>query len=198
MRMVAWARPRNAWRASSASAVGSLNVGMSGLQMYQWGWLRGAPDGSDLAAQRQRGGGERLRLLADQHTGLARGLDRGLLDRGDRRFQFLERVGRHRDQPGVAKHPMPGGQVRLLLEHVVVLGGLRSVFDLPDAGALGRVADVLGLLAANVACSLIGAQRGADQRERPMDAATEQHWREEPRMHHRAWPLRNPDDEIGR
>src|SRR5690625_3202794 len=151
MRWLACARPRNAWRASSASAVGSLNVGMSGLQVNQWGWFRGAPDGSDLAAQRQRGGGKRLRLLADQHAGLARGLNGGLLDRGDGRFQFLERVGRHRYQPGVAKHNMPGGQVRLLLEHVVVLGGLRGVFDLPDAGTLGGIRDVLGLLAANVA-----------------------------------------------
>src|SRR5690625_904937 len=175
MRMVACARPRNAWRASSASAVGSLNVGMSGLQMNWCGWLLGALDGSDLAAQRQGGGGERLRLLANQHTGLAGGLDGGLLDRGDRRFQFLERVGRNGDQAGVAEHSMPGGEVCLLLEHVVVLGGLGSVFDLPDAGTLGGVADVLGLLAANVARGLIGAQRGADQRERPVDATTEQH-----------------------
>lgn len=45
---------------------------------------------------------------------------------------------------------MAGGQVGLLLEDVVVLGGLLGVFDLPDPLALGSIRDVLGLLLADV------------------------------------------------
>ena len=43
---------------------------------------------SEGTAQRQRGCGEGLRLLADELAGFAGGLDRGLLDLRDRRIEL--------------------------------------------------------------------------------------------------------------
>ncbi len=88
--------------------------------------------GSDRPAQRRARGGEGLGLLADEAAGLAGGLDRGLLDRGDRGVELID--GRRGDghEAGDAQDAVPGGQVRLLLEDVVQFGAGGGVFDLPD------------------------------------------------------------------
>ena len=65
---------------------------------------------------------------------------------------------------------MAGGEVGLLLEDVLVLGGLLGVLDLADLLALGGVGDVLGLLLADVAGGPVGAHRRVEQREGPPDA----------------------------
>jgi len=89
-----------------------------------------------------------------------------------------------------------GGEVGFLLEHVVILGGLRGVLDLADLRALGLVGDVLDLLPADVASSGIGAHRGADQRERPLDAGGQQHGRQESRIDERPGPLADPEHRV--
>ena len=132
---------------------------------------------SDPAAQRERGGGERGCLLADEEPGLAGGLDRGLLDGGDGGVEFFDGGCGDGDEAGVAEDAVSGGEVGFLLEHVVVLGGLGGVFDLADLRALGLVGDVLDLLLADVASGSVGAHRGAEQRERSLDAGGQQHRR---------------------
>jgi len=87
-----------------------------------------------------------------------------------------------------------GGQVGFLLEHVLVLGVLRGVLDLPHPGTLSGVRDVFDLLLADVACGLVRAHRRVDQRNRALDAGVQQHRGQKPRIHHRPRPLRNPRD----
>src|SRR5690625_2962119 len=101
-------------------------------------------------AEWQCGGSERCGLLADKEAGLARRLDRGLLDGGDGGVEFFHSGGGDGDQAGVAQDAVPGGEVGFLLEHVVVLGSLRGVLDLADLRALGMVGAVLHLLLADV------------------------------------------------
>ena len=105
-------------------------------------------------------------------------------------------VGAETAMRPVAKDAVSGGEVGFLLEHVVVLGGLGGVFDLADLRALGLVGDVLDLLLADVASSGIGAHRGADQRERPLDASGQQHRRQEPRIHQRPRPFADPEHRM--
>lgn len=69
---------------------------------------------------------------------------------------------------------MAGGQVGFLLEHVLVLGVLRGVLDLPHPGTLSGVRDVFDLLLADVAGGLVGAHWGADEGEGSLDAGGEQ------------------------
>lgn len=55
------------------------------------GWTAGRDPSrvSELAAERQGGGGKGLRLLAPESSGLAGGLNRGLFDVGDGPFQSV-------------------------------------------------------------------------------------------------------------
>src|SRR5699024_5882345 len=114
----------------------------------------------DAAGDGQGGGGERDRLLPDQPPRFAGGLDRCLLDRRDRGVELLNGGGGDGDEAGVAQHPVPGGQVGFLAQHVLVLGGLGGVLDLADLRPLGAVADVFHLLLADVAGGLVGSARG--------------------------------------
>lgn len=77
--------------------------------------------GSHRPAQRQGGGGERLRLLTPEPTGFARGLDRSLLDIGDGALEFVGVLSAYGDQTGGPEDAVSGGEVGLLLEDVVVL-----------------------------------------------------------------------------
>ena len=78
----------------------------------------------------------------------------------------------------------------------MVLGGLGGILDLADLRALGLVGDVLDLLLADIASGLVGAHRGADQRERALDAGGQQHRRQEPRIHQRPRPLTDPEHRV--
>ena len=91
---------------------------------------------------------------------------------------------------------MTGGQIRFLLQDVLVFGALAGVLDLPDPGPLGRVRDVLRLLLPDVARGLIGAHRRADQRHRPLHAGGQQHRGQERRIHQRARPLADPQHRV--
>ena len=102
----------------------------------------------DPTAERKRGGCERGCLLADEQPGLTRRLNRGLLNRGDGGVEFLDGGRGDCDEAGVAEDAVSGREVGFLLKHVVVLGGLGGVLDLPDLRALGLVGDVLDLQAA--------------------------------------------------
>ena len=93
---------------------------------------------------------KRRGLLPPQAPGLAPGLDRGLLDGGDVVLKLVPVAGADRDEAGRAQHAVPGGELGLLGQDVVVLGDLGGVLDLAHAGALGRLGDVAGLLAAQV------------------------------------------------
>ena len=67
-------------------------------------------------------------MLADEEPGLAGCLDRGLLDGCDGGVEFFDGGCGYGDEAGVAEDAVAGGEVGFLLEHVVVLGGLRGVF----------------------------------------------------------------------
>ena len=100
-------------------------------------------------------------LLADEESCLAGGLNGGLFDGGDGGVEVVVGRGGDADEPGVAEDAVACGEVGLLLEDVVVFGGLARVFDLPDLLALRGIGDVLSLLLANVAGGLVRAHRGA-------------------------------------
>jgi hypothetical protein len=121
-----------------AEGGGSIEVGG---QQYE-------PSGSYAATQGQRSSGECLGLLAPEaprHTG---GLDSGLFDGRDGSFKLVGVGvgGADRDEPGGPEDAVAGGEVGLLLEHVLILGGLLCVLDLAEPLTLGGVGDVLGLL----------------------------------------------------
>lgn len=130
--------------------------------------------GPEAAAERERGGGERGGLLADQAAGLAGGLDGGLLDRSDRGVQLGGGVGGDGDQASEAEDPVTADQVGLLLEDVLELGGLLGVLDLADPSPLRGVGDVLGFAFADVAGGLVGPDRVVQQGDRTADPAREQ------------------------
>lgn len=100
------------------------------------------------------------------------------------------------DQAGVAQDAVAGGEVDFLLEDVVVFGGLGSIFDLPDFGALGFARDVLDFLLAEVASGLCDAHGGADQGERSLDFAGGQNRCEEPWDNQGAGPFAAPQHPI--
>lgn len=75
-------------------------------------------------------------------------------------------AGADGDEAGGAKDAVTGGQFRLLLEDVVVLGGLLGVLDLAEPLVLGSVGDVLGLLLADVrGGQVVGAHGRVEQCE---------------------------------
>lgn len=116
-------------------------------------------------------------MLADEAAGLAGGLDRGLLDCGDRGVQLID--GRRGDghEAGDAQHSVPGRQVCFLLQHVVQLRGRGGVLDLPDLAPLRGVGDELGLLLPQVPRGLIGAHgRVAAEYETIAAAAQRDRW----------------------
>src|SRR5690625_5198226 len=189
-------RPRWRWPASTApSSRPSPQPPMSTPEPRSWS---SPPTDhiSDAAGERQRGGGEGLGLLADEEAGFAGGLDRGLFDRGDRGIELFDGGGGDGDQTGVAEHAVTGGEVGFLPEHVLVFGGLGGVLDLPDLRPLRLVRDVLDLLLADVADGLVGAQRGAQQRDRPLDTRGQGDRGEEPGVDHRSGPFADPEHAV--
>lgn len=127
-----------------------------------------------------------------QSPRLAGGLDRGLFDVGNRAFQLIGVLGAGGDGPGGAEDAVAGGEVRFLLEDVVVLRGLSGVLDLTNPLTLGVVGDVLRLLLTDVAGGLVGAHGRVQRRESAAYAGREEHRREEPRVDEGSRPLTDP------
>ena len=78
--------------------------------------------------------------------------------------------------PVARRMPWPAGEVGLLLQDVGVLGGLCGVLDLPEAGTLGGVGEVPGLLPPQVAGGEVGPHGGERQAERVRHAGGGQQW----------------------
>jgi len=112
---------------------------------------------SHAAAQGQRGCREGLGLLAHKAARFAGRLDGGLLDRGHGGVEFVEGGRSHAHEPGRTEYPVAGGEVCLLVQQVVVLGGGAGIRYLADARALVGVADQLRLFLAEVARRLVRA-----------------------------------------
>ena len=64
---------------------------------------------------------------------------------------------------------MAGGEIRLLLEDVLVLGRLLRVLELPDLLPLSRIRDLLGLLLTDNAPCPVGSHGRVEQGARLPD-----------------------------
>jgi hypothetical protein len=124
-----------------------------------------ANQGSDSTSQRQRCSRKTLSLLPPDPTGFARTLNRCLFDRGDGSLKLIGIGSTDGQESRCSQDAVPGGQVGLLLEDVLVFRRLLGVLDLADLLALGSVGDVLSLLLASVPGSSVGAHGCVEQAE---------------------------------
>src|SRR3546814_13360986 len=109
IRREAWASPRSACSAAAASAAGLSKVGSGSPRGLGSARYRGAQLVSDVTAQGEGSGGERLRLLTPQTPGVTRGLDGGLLAVGDGTFELGRIAGANGDEAGDAADSVAGG-----------------------------------------------------------------------------------------
>src|SRR5699024_8246956 len=98
------------------------------------------------------------------------------------RFEIILCGGGDVNETGEAQDAVPGGEVGLLLEHIMVFSSLSGVFDLPDLLPLRRVTDVFCFLLPNIPSRLIRPDRRTHQRERALNPRREQYRGEEPRI----------------
>src|SRR5665648_1169968 len=98
-------------------------------------------------------------LLANEPANLAHRLRGGGLRRGAGRVQLALSGGRDGDESGEPQVTVACDEFLLATVQLVDLGPRRLVLDLADAGALGRVGDVLHLRPADLPPRPAGRQR---------------------------------------